>query len=176
MPPDARLLILMRHAKSSWDDPALDDHDRPLNRRGRLAATLMAAWLDDAGLRPDAARISTSRRTCETWARMTAAFGAAPPVEFLPDLYHAEPPALMGAVKTAPETARRLLILAHNPGLEPFAARLDPRRGPAAFPTSAVAVFELAPPLGGDRAAARWSDAAPGRFERVAAEHPKSLV
>ncbi|MEL7089640.1 MAG: histidine phosphatase family protein, partial [Planctomycetota bacterium] len=57
-----RTLILMRHAKSSWDDPGLTDHDRPLNRRGRLAAPLMAAWLAEIDAAPDHALVSSAIR------------------------------------------------------------------------------------------------------------------
>ena len=63
-----RRLILMRHAKSSWADPGQRDFDRPLNARGVRSAPLLGAWLRERGHVPDAALVSTARRTRETWA------------------------------------------------------------------------------------------------------------
>lgn len=78
-------LILLRHAKSDWA-AGLDDHDRPLNRRGRLAAALMGAWAREETLIPALALISSAVRTRETWARM----GLEAPAETRPALYEAE--------------------------------------------------------------------------------------
>ena len=58
-----RTLILTRHAKSSWDDPFLNDHDRPLNKRGRKSAPVIAGWLRENGWLPDEVLSSTSART-----------------------------------------------------------------------------------------------------------------
>ncbi|MBE0695045.1 MAG: histidine phosphatase family protein, partial [Aquamicrobium sp.] len=64
----ARTLLLLRHAKSSWDDPALDDFDRPLARRGREAAPRMGREMARRGWLPDLALVSSSLRTRQTWA------------------------------------------------------------------------------------------------------------
>ena len=112
-------LILMRHAKSGWDDPTLDDHDRPLNQRGRLAATLMGAFLRDAGLVPDVALVSSAARTRETWSRLAIDC----PATFRDDLYLAGPHAIIGAVQEAQSHAGTVLLLGHQPGMEDAANR-----------------------------------------------------
>ena len=77
-------LILMRHAKSGWDDP-VEDHDRPLNSRGRISAEVMGKWLQAKGHLPQEALVSTARRTTETFRGL----GIAPQkVKFLSSLYH----------------------------------------------------------------------------------------
>ena len=65
-----RQLLLLRHAKSSWDDPSLADHDRPLSKRGRKAAASMRAAIVSRALVPDLALVSTARRTRETFAAL----------------------------------------------------------------------------------------------------------
>jgi phosphohistidine phosphatase len=61
-----RQLLLLRHAKSSWDDASLSDHSRPLNARGRMAAAAMAEQMRELGLVPDVVLVSSSRRTLQT--------------------------------------------------------------------------------------------------------------
>lgn len=145
-------LLLLRHAKSSWDDPALADHDRPLNRRGRAAAARMGAYLEAEALIPDLALVSSARRTQETWSRLTAGWSLAPPAQTLKTLYLAPPSRLLAAIHRVPAGTRRLLLLGHNPGLEHLAARLaGPRSDTEArqrleskFPTGALALFRFA--------------------------------
>src|SRR5450631_3547106 len=74
-------LFLLRHAKSSWDDPGLLDHDRPLSKRGRNAAGLMRQWMASNGVEPDLVFVSTSRRTVETLQAL-APWVHPPTVEF----------------------------------------------------------------------------------------------
>ena len=156
-----RRLLLARHAKSSWGDPALADHDRPLNRRGRRAAPLVAGALAERGFVPDAVYSSSSCRTRETWELMATRFGGHPHVEFLSELYLASPRAVLRAVASAPRTARTLMVVGHNPSTHALAAYLARSGNPdqrdriiRSFPTGAVAVIELA----GDD----WSDAEAG--------------
>lgn len=164
-------LILMRHAKSAWDDPRLPDHDRPLNQRGRLAASLMGAWLADQGWRIDLALLSSSARTRESWARIAPMLQAPVEARVLPELYHAEPDTLLQAVRGLPETVGCAVILAHNPGLEAFLGLLPAAHGggqrPPRMPTAATAVLSLPAP---------WADAAYGAARLEAFEQPKSLV
>lgn len=146
-----RRLLLARHAKSSWSDTSLMDHDRPLNGRGRRAASLVAAALEDRGFVPDLVYSSTSRRTRDTWALMEPRFGGHPRVEYLSGLYHAPPRAVLDIVAGAPPTAGTLMVLGHNPSAHALAAHLA-REGSReqrdrvirSFPTGAVAVIELA--------------------------------
>jgi len=145
-------LLLLRHAKSSWKDGGLDDHERPLNRRGRSAATAMGRYLLEERLLPDLALVSSARRTQESWARLTAAWPAPPPVKVLRGLYLAPPSHLLAQIRRVPATARTLLVLGHNPGLESLARQLaGPKSGAAArgelqekFPTGALALFDCA--------------------------------
>ncbi|MEO0389801.1 MAG: histidine phosphatase family protein [Pseudomonadota bacterium] len=137
-------LILMRHAKSSWDDPFLADHDRPLNTRGQRSAAVMGEWLRRNGHVPDRAVSSTSVRTCETFERLE--FGV--PVRFTGALYHAVAEKMMDVLQA--EAHGTLLMLGHNPGMAEFAERLV-QRAPAHdrfcdFPTCATLVLELETP------------------------------
>jgi phosphohistidine phosphatase len=144
-------LILVRHAKSAWGDPTLDDHDRPLNQRGRLAAPLMGAWLVDNGYRPDAILCSSSERTRETVARMRPCLDADPSTLYVPELYHACPSAMLDIVRTAPTDAATAAVIGHQPGISAFARKLANADTPAGcarafqkYPTCACAVFEFA--------------------------------
>ena len=167
-------LILLRHAKSAWDTPNLPDHERPLNQRGRLAAALMGAWFTEQPWRVDAAIVSTSRRTRQTWDRLTRLWDTAPPVQFEASIYEAEPPALLAALRAAPAAAQTLLMIGHNPGMELFTALLTGPNGRriSRFPTAAAAVLEA----DDINDAAAWAEAGPGRFQVTAFEQPKTLV
>ncbi|HKK35134.1 MAG TPA: histidine phosphatase family protein [Paracoccaceae bacterium] len=165
-----RRLVLMRHAKSSWDDPALSDRARPLNRRGRLAAALMGALLREDDLVPDAALLSPALRVQETWAQL----GLDAPAETAEALYMADPETQLAALRAAPDAARTLLMLGHEPGTTAFLRKLSDGTEPAGcrrawgkVPTAALAVVELD---------VDWADAAfgAGRFRRFVA--PKDLV
>ncbi len=114
-------LILIRHAKSSWDAP-FDDHARTLNDRGRAAATAMGGWLRDKGYCPDTIISSDAARTRETTARVLAALGDEPQVRFHPELYHGSPAALLKALRAA--QGDTVAIVAHNPGIAYFAEEI----------------------------------------------------
>lgn len=119
-----RRLIVMRHAKSSWDTDAATDHERPLNKRGRRSAPLIAAELIRLGWRPDAVLSSDSTRTQETFERMRDHLGA-PPAEFTNSLYHAGFDEIHTALLEQSEDVRTLLVLGHNPGWEEAVTRLS---------------------------------------------------
>ena len=107
-------LILMRHAKSSWADPSQDDIDRPLSKRGIRDAARIGRWLLETGYLPDQALVSAAARTRETWAGVAGAIGARP-AEFLPELYHADPAAMLGTLRRA--SGDTVLMLGHQPGI-----------------------------------------------------------
>jgi phosphohistidine phosphatase len=143
-------LILLRHAKSGWDDPGLDDHDRPLAPRGRRAAPVMGAWLRGRGHRPDRVLCSSARRTRETLELL-----ALDPCEVrvLPELYLAEAGTLLRLVEREGAGAGTLMVVGHNPGIGRAAAMCvrDPPSDPAfgRFPTAACLVAGLdGPPPG----------------------------
>ena len=131
-------LIVMRHAKSSWSDASLDDHDRPLNKRGRRDAPRIAQELHDRGWIPDRIRVSSSKRTMETLELMeTISQNSAIDVE--PSLYHSNISTLLQAVEEV-EAGKTTMVLSHNPGSEILVHQLSNRL--EVMPTSAAALFE----------------------------------
>jgi phosphohistidine phosphatase len=140
-----RRLILMRHAKSSWADPAQRDLDRPLNKRGQKSAPLIGAWLKRKGYRPDQALVSSARRAQETWSGVVTKLGSAE-TRYLPELYHAGPETMLDVLRRAPDVGC-LLMVGHQPGIGPFARHLlaDPPDDAdfAKFPTAAAAIIDF---------------------------------
>ncbi|HLS58076.1 MAG TPA: histidine phosphatase family protein [Paracoccaceae bacterium] len=136
-------LILIRHAKSSWDIPGQSDHDRRLNARGRAAAPLIGRWMAEHGLVPDHGLVSSAVRTRETWDLLCSIWGTVPATE-APELYEAGPEVILRRIRQAPPVPA-LAVIGHNPGLAETARRLlaqapsDPdfRK----FPTASVAVI-----------------------------------
>lgn len=110
-------LIVLRHAKSDWTQNG-DDHDRPLNPRGFRDAPKIGNWLASQGLVPDAATVSSARRTQQTWAAIADAFPTPPKLRTDPRLYNAPPDAILSAARTA--TGQTHAIVAHNPGMGTF--------------------------------------------------------
>lgn len=154
-----RTLILMRHAKSSWDNPGQNDHARPLNPRGRRSATALGDWLRAEGWLPDEVISSSSARTRGTFAGLKLDV----PAQFTDALYHADPDRMLAVLAQA--RGETVLMLGHNPGIAAFAARLltAPPDHPrfADYPTCAtlVARFEIA-----NWHALRWHSGRPLAF------------
>ena len=113
-----RRLIVMRHAKSSWSDPAATDHERPLNKRGRQDAPKVAARLVQMEWQPQWVLSSDSQRTRETMARMQSTLSRDLPVHFRRALYHSGVAAVREEVVTVPDDVQTLMVLGHNPGWE----------------------------------------------------------
>ena len=132
-------LILLRHAKSDRGDPAAEDHDRPLAPRGQAAASLVGAWLRERPPLPDRVLLSTARRARETWA----ALGLPGEAEPRPDLYLAEPEAILAA---APRDGCALLV-GHNEGMrraaEAFCAEPPDHPRFRRFPTGACLILQF---------------------------------
>ena len=118
-------LILTRHAKSSWDDPMLDDHERPLNGRGRASARAIGKWLAEHDITPSVVLLSSATRARETWAHMVLSMPNPVEVKCEPALYLAHPDIMMRQLRTA--TANAVQIVGHNPGICEFARRLVQR-------------------------------------------------
>lgn len=122
-------LWLLRHAKSAWDDPGLDDFARPLSPRGKKACRALARHVAERNLQPCLVLCSPATRTRQTWERLDKRLsGGAPdpiPVRFEPSLYLADPTTLLALTRAAPTDCRELMLIGHNPGLEEFAARLS---------------------------------------------------
>lgn len=164
----------MRHAKSSWDDPALDDFDRPLGPRGRKAARRMGGYIEREGLAPDLVVCSAARRARETWRLAREEIGGDIRSSVTRSLYLASPDRLLRAIRRVPDSAGRLLVIAHNPGIQELAIRLDADdgrgSGPSAgmrakFPTAALAILSVD--------ARSWSEAAGGRARLVKFVRPR---
>lgn len=142
-------LLLLRHAKSSWDDPALADFDRPLGPRGLKTAPLVGRALAKRGWLPDLALVSPALRTRDTWRLVSAEWKAKTPAEFVLALYEATAADILAKVRQADAAAGTLLVVGHNPGLEEFARRLAGvgsdatalRKLEEKFPTAALARF-----------------------------------
>jgi phosphohistidine phosphatase len=146
-------LSLLRHAKSSWDDPRLDDHERPLAKRGVKDAPRVGAYMAEHDLRPDLVLCSGALRTRATLALVLAEWGgAAPETQYDDELYLAPPSVLLASLQAVEEDAPHILMIGHNPGMHALALELTgsgDRKLIAGlakgFPTSALAVlsFEL---------------------------------
>lgn len=129
-------LVLVRHAKSDWGDPALRDHDRPLNARGRSDAPVMAKRLAASGFRPGRILSSTAVRARSTAEEFGAALGV--PVEQREELYASSARTLQAAASASGASA--LIVVAHNPGITALAEELS-CGGISHLPTCAVARF-----------------------------------
>jgi len=142
-------LYLLRHAKSSWSDPTLPDHERPLARRGRRDAKRIAKHLVRLGIEPELVLCSSAERTRETLELLRSALGATPKVRLEEELYAASSDELLERIRAVPEAVASLMLIGHNPGLHQLAlvlastgAELD--RLEAKFPTGALATLSLA--------------------------------
>jgi phosphohistidine phosphatase len=170
-----RTLLLLRHAKSSWDDPELDDHERPLNKRGTRDASHMGELIGERGLAPDAVLCSDAVRTRATLTLVLAAAGARPArIQIQPRLYLAEPPAIIELVRALPAECQRCLVVGHNPGIHALALGLTgsgERKALAAlaikFPTGGLAVIDLD--------VEGWGDVRPGAGALRLFTSPKDL-
>jgi len=111
-----RRLIVMRHAKSSWKESGLDDHDRPLNKRGSRDAPRMADAIHERAWSPDLILVSSSKRTLQTLSGMSHRFGRVPS-QIRPGIYHATVNDLLLELEDMAQEGTTM-ILGHNPGSE----------------------------------------------------------
>lgn len=136
-----KTLLILRHAKSSWKQPALDDHDRPLSPRGARDAPRMGALLRRRGLTPDLIVSSTAVRARTTADQVADRSGCGGGVRLDRRLYLARPETIAAVAGDLGGGATRLLVVGHNPGLEELVARLT---GAAEIlPTAALAQVRL---------------------------------
>ena len=135
-------LLIMRHAKSSWKDGSLSDHQRPLNGRGQRAAVAVGAALHARGYAPQAIWSSDSTRTRQTAMRLIRAIPGAQRVDYHASIYHASATEMLALAATQgePAGAERLMWLGHNPGWAALHEHFTGRSH--RFPTGACLVLE----------------------------------
>jgi phosphohistidine phosphatase len=169
-----RTLLLLRHAKSSWDEPALADLDRPLAPRGQRAVPLIAKHIKAHGWTPELVLCSPAERVRQTWQLMAPILGERAACKTLKTIYLGAPSRLLEALRRADDGVRTLMMIGHNPGLGRLAVDLSgagPGRALARlrdkFPTAGLAVIGFE--------AEHWADLAPGAGRLEAFVRPKDL-
>lgn len=165
---NVKTLLVLRHAKSSWNDTSLDDHERPLNKRGRRDAPRMGEWVRDHQLIPDVIISSDAVRARLTAEAVAEAARYAGEIRLDPRLYAASRADILTVLGAGQETqAGTVMIVGHNPGLEELVAQLTGEQ--RNLPTAALAQIVL--PID------RWSDLnASTRGTLVGLWRPKELT
>ena len=156
-----RWLYLLRHAKSSWTDPGLDDRDRPLAQRGEEAVRRLRRYISDHPQEaPELVLCSSARRTTMTLDGITDALPARVDTRIEDELYAASSRRLLERLRGVADDVSRVMVVGHNPGLEDLALLLVAQTDDAAsrrmstkFPTGALATLTFA---------GSWADLAPG--------------
>ncbi|MEM7698292.1 MAG: histidine phosphatase family protein [Verrucomicrobiota bacterium] len=137
-------LLLARHAKSSWDFPGIDDHQRDLNDRGVRDAPRMGAALSQRGIRPDLIKSSSATRARKTAAIIAPALDVSPgQIEIDDSLYLASPSSLLLSIQQLDEAIATAIFFGHNPGMHGAADQLARDEEIHSFPTLAVARLEF---------------------------------
>jgi phosphohistidine phosphatase len=170
-----KTLLLLRHAKSAWGQPGLDDHERPLNKRGERAAEAMAEYIIHNAPRPDLILCSTAVRTRQTLAPLVHRLtNPAPPIALEKGLYLAMEGELLVRLRAVAEEVGTVLLIGHNEGIGELASALagDGEMALLArlhekFPTGALAFLRLGE--------APWQDLAPGHAELLAFVRPRDI-
>jgi phosphohistidine phosphatase len=166
-----RTLHLLRHAKSSWDDESLSDHERPLSPRGIRDAKRIAKHLGTLGAPPEVVLCSSAVRTRQTLDLVKPSLGDAS-IDVEDGLYGASADALLERIHGIPESAGSVLVIGHNPGLEDLVLLLA-APGPllaevnTKFPTSALATLALENQT--------WADLHQGSAQLVGYTAPRKL-
>ena len=160
-----KLLYLIRHAKSSWDDPSLRDHDRPLNKRGKRDAPLMANVLKKKGIKPDMIYSSTAERALE-FAKVIAEIldFKKKKIVSTKDLYMADVKEMLGILRSVEDSAKTVFMVSHNPYITEFANSLC-NYNLDNIPTSGVFCVEF------DEK--KWKDIDLGKGKFVSFDYPK---
>ena len=130
-------LLLMRHAKSSWTDSNIPDHERPLKKKGRKDAERMGKMLKTKGLEPDLIISSTAVRAKETAEILADSCKCKKEIIFLESLYMAEPSDILHAIEKHGKDKKIIMVIGHNPGLEAFLQIADGKV--ESLPTASVA-------------------------------------
>ncbi len=140
--PTLKTLLVLRHAKSSWKDTGLEDHERPLNQRGQRDAPGMGRLIRERGLIPDLIISSDAVRARLTAAAVAETAQYAGEIRLEPRLYGASVDEILSVLRTVEgRNAKTVMIVGHNPGLEEIVALMTGE--PHDFPTAALAQIAL---------------------------------
>jgi phosphohistidine phosphatase len=164
-----RRLYLLRHAKSSWDEPGLADHDRPLAPRGRRAVELLAAHVTSEGIAPQLVLCSSARRARETLDGIAPALGDGAEVQIEDDLYPASDSDLVERLRAIPDSVQSVMLVGHNPAIQFLALTLGGRGLPGVdqkYPTGALATLTFT---------GSWRDLEPDAAELAGFVKPRDL-
>jgi phosphohistidine phosphatase len=160
----ANALYLLRHLKSSWDEPGLADRDRPLAPRGRKAGKKLARHLRETGVAPELVLCSTSVRTRQTLDAVADGLGE-PQIRFVDELYAASEEELLDVLRGLEPDIDSVMLIAHNPGLENLSAELT-GVSQEKFPTGALATLSVP---------GAWNELEPSSCELTAFVVPREL-
>jgi phosphohistidine phosphatase len=136
-----KTLLILRHAKSSWKEAELADHDRPLSKRGKRDAPRMGKLVRQEELAPDLILSSSAKRAHKTAQAVAEESGYAGEVQIVPELYAAGPEAYLEALHTLDDENSRVMVVGHNPGLEELVETLTGET--VTLPTAALAQVAL---------------------------------
>ena len=136
-----KTLLILRHAKSSWNYPELSDYDRPLNKRGKRDAPRIGKHLRERGLMPDRILTSSAKRARNTASRVAKACGYTGKVKKLDVFYESVPGIFYETLQAVPDTYQRVMVVGHNPTMEQLVGALTGRI--QRMPTAALAHIEL---------------------------------
>jgi phosphohistidine phosphatase len=175
--PTPKRLFVLRHAKSSWNERGLEDHDRPLSPRGGRATELLADHLRAEDIRPALILCSSARRARETLeGAVIEGAGTPGEVRIEPELYGATANELIERLRRVSPGTSSVMLLGHNPGLQALVSTLAARESPAGagwldavgekFPTGALATLTFT---------CAWSRLGPGGAELTGFVRPKDL-
>jgi phosphohistidine phosphatase len=169
---DRKHLFILRHAKSSWDDPGLDDQDRPLAPRGRRAVKALYQHVREQDIHPSLVLCSSSRRTHETLEGVAP--GGKTSIES--ELYAASAQDVLERLRRVPEETESVMVIGHNPAMQIVVLRLAANEARVSddlsairqkFPTGALATLAFN---------SAWSELSPGCAKLAGYARPKAIT
>ena len=161
-----KVLYILRHAKSSWDDVSLADFDRPLNDRGLKTAPFMGSFMEENGFVPEMIVSSPAKRAARTAELVAEKLGQNIPIDFDERIYDASSAELVAVISKIPKNVSSAMLVGHNPGMEGIVYRLTAED--VTMPTAALARIEMD--------IDEWNDAADGNGRLTFFGRPKELL
>lgn len=161
-------LFIVRHAKSSWDHPELNDFDRPLNKRGKKNAPEMGQRLANRSVRPDAIITSPAKRAAATARRISEAISfPLSAIQKEPQFYHGSTQDMVQVMKSVDDGIDTLMIFGHNPGLTDLTNHLS---GSDIYNIPTCGIAEI------DFDILSWSNLTGGLGNLVSFDYPKKVL